>query len=128
MRWLKTYAEQCIYCGTCMAICSKTYFKEENPALSRVVITDPGAGRNISVCNQCGACMAVCPTEALYRAKNGVVQLDKAQCTCCLMCVGYCLPGNMLYSATKQTEPFKCVACGLCAKVCPTQALVLVND
>ena len=127
LRWLRTYVEKCINCGKCMETCSKTYFKEENPALSRIVVTNPGAGQNISVCNQCGACMAVCPTEALYRDKNGVVQVDKSKCTSCLMCVGFCPTGNMHYAGSKQTEPFKCVACGLCVKTCPTQALELGN-
>jgi len=35
----------------------------------------------------------------------------------------------MLFSTQegKQTEPFKCIACGICARKCPTGALQLIN-
>jgi anaerobic carbon-monoxide dehydrogenase iron sulfur subunit len=31
----------------------------------------------VEFCSQCGECIAVCPTQALYRAKNGIVRLRK---------------------------------------------------
>lgn len=128
VRWLKTYADRCIGCGKCAEVCSTTYFKENNGACSRIQVTDPGAVRTLSVCNQCGTCIAVCPTQAISRDKNGVVQIDKKKCTSCLMCVGFCPTGNMMAYAPKQSEPFKCIACGLCARSCPAQALELKND
>lgn len=110
-----------------MSVCSKTYFKEDDPELSRIKAKDITSIPNINVCNQCGACIQVCPTGALERDANGVVQLRKEKCTSCLMCVGFCPTGSMFYNAKKQAQPFKCVACGICAKNCPVGALELVN-
>jgi ferredoxin len=33
----------------------------------------------------------------------------------------------MFFDADAQPQPFKCIACGLCAKECPTEALELQN-
>lgn len=77
----------------------------------------------MNVCNQCGECIEVCPTEAIYRAKNGVVRIDKEKCLGCYSCVGFC-PTVMFFHKDVQ-EPFKCVACGMCAKECPTGAVYL---
>jgi ferredoxin len=127
VKLLKSYAEKCVRCGACMAACSKAYFKEEDPSLSRIRVTDVGSMPNINVCNQCGACIEVCPTQALERDKNGVVQLKKDKCTSCMMCVGYCPTASMFFNAAKQSQPFKCIACGLCAKACPTGALEMIG-
>ena len=43
------------------------------------------------------------------------------------MCVGFCPSASMFFDGDKQTEPFKCIACGICARKCPTGALELVN-
>ncbi|WP_300524908.1 4Fe-4S binding protein [Aminiphilus sp.] len=128
MRWLKTYAEKCVNCGECMKVCSTTYFKKDDPKLARIKVTEKDGKQHLNACNQCGTCIAVCPTEALYRDKNGVVQVDKKKCTSCLMCVGFCPTLSMFFEASVQTEPFKCIACGLCAKKCPAGALELVNE
>ena len=87
MKLLKTYADRCVRCGACMTACSKAYFKEDEPELSRIRIGDVGSMAQMNVCNQCGACIEVCPTQALERDKNGVVQLRKEKCTSCMMCV-----------------------------------------
>jgi Pyruvate/2-oxoacid:ferredoxin oxidoreductase delta subunit len=45
----------------------------------------------------------------------------------CLACVGFC-PYQVMRHHAHQTEPFKCVACGNCAKECPADALVIVDQ
>ena len=127
VKFLKPIAEKCTLCGTCVATCAQTYFKENDPELSRIQVNDVVALPEINVCNQCGSCIAICPTLALTRDKNGVVQLNKSKCTGCLMCVGFCPTSSLFFSEKKQPEPIKCIACGQCAKACPSQALVLVN-
>ena len=128
VKLLKTYADKCVRCGACMTACSKAYFKEDDPELSRIRITDVGSMPQMNVCNQCGACIEVCPTQALERDKNGVVQLRMEKCTSCMMCVGYCPTASMFFNADKQSQPFKCIACGLCAKACPAGALELLGQ
>ena len=110
-----------------MSACSKAWFKEDNPSLSRIKVENKATYSNINVCNQCGACIEVCPTKALERDANGIVQVRKDKCTSCLMCVGFCPSASMLFNGAKQTEPFKCISCGICAKACPTGALELLT-
>ena len=40
------------------------------------------------------------------------------------MCVGFC-PEDAMMMHDDYIEPFKCIACGLCAKKCPTGAIVV---
>ena len=127
MRIMQVNAEKCVQCGACMEACSTTYFKENSKELSKVRVENMAGFPDINICTQCGACMAVCPTQALERDANGVVQIRKDKCTSCLMCVGFCPSASMFFNASKQTEPFKCIACGICGRKCPTGALELVN-
>ncbi|MCK9341608.1 MAG: 4Fe-4S binding protein [Synergistaceae bacterium] len=127
MKVLQLRTEKCVQCGECMSACSKAWFKEDNPSLSRIKIENKATYPNINVCNQCGACIEICPTKALERDANGIVQVRKDKCTSCLMCVGFCPSASMFFDGAKQTEPFKCISCGICAKACPTGALELIT-
>lgn len=124
---MQVNAEKCVQCGACMEACSKAWFKEETPELSRVKVNNAAGFANINICTQCGACIGVCPTQALERDASGVVQVRKDKCTSCLMCVGFCPSASMFFNGDKQSEPFKCIACGICGRACPTGALELVN-
>ena len=125
---LTPLADKCVQCGACMTACSKAYFKEDDADLARIQVKDVTGLPEINVCSQCGCCIAVCPTQALTRDKNGVVQLSKDKCTGCLMCVGFCPTSSLFFSPKKQPEPYKCIACGLCAKACSAGALILMNQ
>ena len=91
---------------------------------SRIQILEPDeAGTYHAItCTQCGECIDICPTQALHRAKNGVVRLDADRCVGCLSCAGFC-PVAALRTHRDMIEPFKCVACGSCARACPEGAL-----
>jgi ferredoxin len=97
--------------------------------LSSIQILEPGEDElyQAIVCTQCGECIDVCPTRALSRARNGVVRRDLSLCVGCLACVGFCKVGAPHGAAMRahfsQVEPFKCVACGRCARACPEEAL-----
>ena len=127
MKIMQVNAEKCVQRGACIEACSKAYFKENSPELSRVKVANMAGFANINICTQCGACIGVCPTQALERDANGVVQVRKDKCTSCLMCVGFCPSASMFFDGDKQTEPFKCIACGICAKACPMEILEVVE-
>ena len=127
MKILEKNESACIQCNACEAICSKTYFREEDRNKSRIIVNeDKSESRDwtINVCNQCGECIDVCNEEALYRNKQGVVMLDSKKCVGCYMCVGFC-PTLSMHVHDDHHDPYKCIACGLCAKECPTEAIYI---
>ena len=127
MKRLATDPDKCTGCGACELACSKAFYKEENREKSaiRVSARDSG-GYNIAVCDQCGDCVWVCSAVALSQAANGVVRLNNKSCVGCLICVGECIRDYFFYNDDLST-PFKCSACGICVKVCPTGALAIEN-
>lgn len=127
MKYLERNEALCIGCGACEEVCSKTFFKEVDPAKSCVKVTPKDNGVfQISACTQCGICANECPTMALSKDARGVVRMNKKTCVGCNICVGYC-PENAMMRHEDILEPFKCTACGLCVKQCPTGALTIVN-
>ena len=67
------------------SICSKTYFKEDNP---KTHTNQQRRHPEINVCNQCGECIDICPVMAIKRDKLGVVRITDLRG--CFMCVGFC--------------------------------------
>jgi carbon-monoxide dehydrogenase iron sulfur subunit len=109
----------------CEETCSQTWFKEVDHAKSAIRILDVEGQPcrfAANLCNQCGKCIDVCPTMALKRDKRGIVRIDKDLCVGCMSCVGFC-PNLAMRTHPDYAVPFKCVACGACAKQCPTGAL-----
>ena len=126
MKFLGIKQEVCTGCGTCEKACSKLYFKEENRDKSAVRIVNNFNTFQATKCTQCGECINMCPGMALYRDKSGVVRIDKDRCVACLGCVGFCSYLAMFY-APGENIPFKCVACGVCARACPEGALEILE-
>lgn len=135
MKVLVFNPELCDGCLVCQETCSQTWFKEVNPQKSAIRILDvegqpgrqqPRTERRVeyraNMCVQCGECIDICPVLAIQRDKRGVVRIDKNLCVGCLSCVGFC-PYLAMRVHPDYTVPFKCVACGACAKQCPTGAL-----
>jgi anaerobic carbon-monoxide dehydrogenase iron sulfur subunit len=128
IKYLKTCDEKCVGCMTCTAVCSKLYFKEENPAKSTIqVLGLEGNKFHLVACDQeCRKCVSECPTQAIGVAKTGVVIIDRSLCVGCLACVAVCPIGAMRYYPGLK-QPFKCIACGACVKRCPKQALEIAD-
>ena len=126
MKKLITDAAKCNGCGTCEEICSKTFFKTAGREKSSIRVEKDGNNYKIEVCDQCGDCTKWCSSLAVAKADNGVVRITKNVCVGCLICVAECLRGFLHYH-DDEPVPFKCVACGLCAKQCPTGALALAE-
>ena len=126
MRKLVADSDKCTGCGVCEEICSKTYFKVTDKEKSAIRVVQEEGRNQVNVCDQCGDCMAMCSPAALSRAGNGVVRIANNTCVGCLVCVAECLRGYMRYHDDLPV-PFKCVACGLCARSCPSGALTVAG-
>ncbi len=128
MRVLAVRTEFCTACGLCEQTCAETFYKVIDRDRSAIRVTVQSLQEDVIVefCAQCGECIAVCPTQALYRAKNGIVRLKKQDCTGCMACVGFC-PTLTMVVAPNDMLPFKCIACGKCADICPTDALYMIE-
>jgi anaerobic carbon-monoxide dehydrogenase iron sulfur subunit len=128
IKYLKTMDEKCVGCLSCSSACSTMYFKEDNPAKSRIQVNAAGEGSfHLIACDQeCRKCVQECPTQALFVSKTGVVVLDKTLCVGCLACVAVCPIGALRFFPGDK-QPFKCIACGACVKKCPKEAIVIAE-
>lgn len=97
-----------------------------------------------SGCLGFGTCAKVCPFDAIH-VVNGIAVVDKEKCKACGKCVAVC-PKNLIdlipYDAkhvvacsstdkgpvTMKACKVGCVACTLCAKNCPADAVVIENN
>ncbi|HTX71636.1 MAG TPA: 4Fe-4S binding protein [Rectinemataceae bacterium] len=128
IKYLKTTDEKCVGCMTCTSVCSKLYFKEDNPAKSAIQVNGLGGGKfHLVACDQeCRKCVQECPTQAISVAKNGVVLVNKSLCVGCLACVAVCPIDAMSYFPASK-HPFKCTACAACVPHCPSGALEIAE-
>jgi ferredoxin len=81
-------------------------------------------------CNHCenAPCVRACPVEALFRRRDGLVDLDQSRCIGCKACIAACLYDAIYINPMKGVAE-KCNACAYlvdasyllaCALVCPT--------
>ncbi len=110
MKTVFVHPERCIGCKQCEAACAVAHSQTKNlflsvfesPAPKPRIHAEPGFILNTAFPNKCrhcnpAPCMAVCPTAAIHRAAD--------------------LPEIVLIEARK------CIACGMCAMVCPFDAI-----
>lgn len=134
-------SDSCIGCHACTVACKSEHDVPlgVNRTWVKYIETGnfPNTSRGFSVmrCNQCddAPCMTICPTNALFRADNGVVDFDDDNCIGCKSCMNAC-PYDAIYINPETNTAHKCNFCnhrlevGLepsCVVVCPTQAIVV---
>lgn len=126
---LRTLHASCSGCSTCRLACAIENFQEVNPskALLRIEARFPAPGDyRIHVCDQCGECAESCPEDAIQR-QNGVFVVDADTCTGCMVCVAAC-PHEVMFEQKHSDVPVKCSLCGECARTCPRDAIVLIEE
>jgi Fe-S-cluster-containing dehydrogenase component/formate-dependent nitrite reductase membrane component NrfD len=86
------------------------------------------------LCNQCeeAPCMKICPTGALFKRRDGIVDLNGAACIGCRACMVAC-PYDQLFIDPNTRTAEKCNFCAnrienqlqpACVSVCPTECRV----
>ena len=125
MKVLHCKQEICIGCGDCETACAMAFFRVEDRSKSAIRIINDDNTYHAIKCTQCGECINMCTAHAIYRDKFDVVRINKNLCVGCLGCVGFCSELAMFYD-DDLTEPFKCIACGICVKKCPVDALEIL--
>lgn len=130
----------CIGCHACTVACKaehdipigvnrcwvKTVEKGQFPDTSRFFFP--------VLCNQCddAPCVSICPTNALYKRRDGIVDLDGDACIGCRACMVAC-PYDQLFIDPGTHTAEKCNFCAnrvenellpACVSVCPTECRV----
>ena len=86
------------------------------------------------LCNQCDAapCVRICPTSALFKRRDGIVDLNAASCIGCRACMEAC-PYDQLFIDPNTHTAEKCNFCAnrvenklqpACVSVCPTECRI----
>jgi Fe-S-cluster-containing dehydrogenase component/formate-dependent nitrite reductase membrane component NrfD len=86
------------------------------------------------LCNQCedAPCMSICPTNALFKRRDGIVDLNGEACIGCKACMVAC-PYDQLFIDPNTRTAEKCNFCAnrvenelqpACVSVCPTECRI----
>jgi Fe-S-cluster-containing dehydrogenase component len=86
------------------------------------------------LCNQCddAPCMRICPTNALFKRRDGIVDLHSDSCIGCRACMVAC-PYDQLFIDPNTHTAEKCNFCAnrvenqllpACVSVCPTECRI----
>jgi len=86
------------------------------------------------LCNQCteAPCLTICPTGALFKRRDGIVDLNSASCIGCRACMAAC-PYDQLFIDPGTHTAEKCNFCAnrvenqlqpACVSVCPTECRI----
>jgi len=123
---------KCLGCLTCMNICSVVNRNNHSLVKSRIKVRTTGGmtSRYIAiVCLGCNdpACMEVCPSDALVKRAGGGVTLKDDLCIGCRQCVDACIMRAVNFDEETKT-PLICKHCGLCARYCPHDCLLMVDS
>ncbi len=136
-------SDSCIGCHACTVACKSEHDVPLGVNRTWVKYIESGSFPNVSRhfsvmrCNHCddAPCISICPTNALFRADNGVVDFNDDNCIGCKGCMNAC-PYDALYINPATNTAQKCNFCnhriedGLepsCVVVCPTHAIKVAD-
>lgn len=92
-----------------------------------------------------GTCVRACPFDAIHIDENGLAVVDTKKCTGCKKCVATC-PKEIISMVPAKQDVFiaclskdkgkivkekcsvGCIGCGICAKACEYNAIVIENN
>jgi len=128
MKTVFVHPERCIGCKQCEIACAVAHSKSkslfwavfEDPPPSPRIHTEPGPSLNTAFPNKChhcnpAPCIGVCPTAAIYRAENDpdIVLIDANKCIACGMCAMVC-PFDVITYRVSQDVPHKAAVAMKC--------------
>lgn len=132
--------KKCIGCHACTIACKAEH--EIPIGVNRCWVKSVEKGRFPDtrrfffpvLCNQCAdaPCMRICPTRALFRRRDGIVDLDGESCIGCRACMEAC-PYDQLFIDPNTRTAEKCNFCAnriendllpSCVIVCPTECRI----
>ena len=133
---------RCTGCGACLIACKDRARMPDDVDLLRIESEENGAFPNPAVthrvvhCFHCiqAACVEECPSDALTRAEDGFVVLDRETCVACGKCAEAC-PFDAVSTLSDGTA-VKCDGCAdemtegrepTCVRACPMRALRLAR-
>lgn len=132
----------------CAGNCEKAKDQYEYSGIEDCVMaaSAPGQGPKACAygCTGFGSCVAACPFDAIH-VVNGIAVVDKDACKACGKCIAVCpkhlielVPYDQKHlvqcSSKDKGKDVKavcsagCIGCGICAKNCPSEAIVVENN
>jgi len=136
---------RCIGCFACEVACKQEHALERGIRWIRVERKEtlendkkPILHFNLKGCEHCDdpPCLPVCPSEAIIRRPDGIVLIDREQCTGCEQCIEACPFGAIVYDPDHEIAS-KCDLCldrlehnldPNCVTYCQGEAILLSRD
>lgn len=133
MKTVLIHPERCIGCKQCEAACAVAHSQTkslfwavfETPPPKPRIHAEPGLLLNTSFPNKCrhcnpAPCQMACPTAAIYRSQEfpEVVQINQGRCIACGMCAVVCPFDVISYHASPAAaeRPLVAIKCDQCVE------------